>query len=950
MKYSFHPYKGYLSTKFRLYSNCGTEREVIIKRNSDSSVAKKKVIQPNMVETIVFDEPGEYTIEEKGSKQCIAQISVQDGYKFGGSSFKKAFLFEKNPWIFVVMHDRTYFHNRNTHKEYVEAISPDKIEYVSPSMVIMSNDKQDVKTLYSTDEEKPVQTFSDIIYKDERVIVWRLIDDEDKTELCVTKLDNLDNIEHFADTDDYMVLAEQHILYVHNQGKVLSVSFDNISVSNEIKYSGKFLNFLDTGYIVSAPCDGKIKVKSLHDDAEYEVQYEGTLVSLNGKIFVETRQAIKKINDFCQKEIPAIAVDVKFISLELFVSSNMFVYKEYVECLAFIDGKYIVNKITHLKDAHGNVLDTLKTNDTSVYRHNQLVCLLADNNIYVVGSKYGRFLKHTNIDKVYKTPYYLVCSINNESKIELYTINGNGYLCNVGSNKDVFSYDKIEQYGILKNINTSELYILESLNSIRQIGRFVCEFIPEVLIKTSSSMVIYSGGIISDLIFTALSEKGNYGLIKENDKFFLYTSKIESGIYKKAENYTSHIILNELYDDTSYSNVLLSEDGKHIFSMTKDNCKMLDVVTGETTCFGNLSFLSHINGIRPYFRMNQYRQVRFINPLSGLEIDTEEITQYNFVSPDGNLYADSRLEDYIEYYNLIENRIITKDEYKALNDYYGYTLGLDKETMTNRRKAFCQQHLNFFKNKFEEKGWRKRSDEEWLIYLLSIDETEHFLRLFIDFRGIALIRRTSNNAIANKIRLGDPLWFINYVAFSHDSRYVAIAGRYPNNLGQVYLTGRGGLLLVYDLKEDKEVYKQTNSYAVWLSAFSKDGYFAAYSSEPMSYLGSVPKTNDAIMKVEQMSFLTFSPDGQYVVLSKQGYVPWNNGQNPSWGHQPSCLVSVRKTDSVDNEIVKYDDLSDEGIEGLSNAKSVSSVSFSKDNTKLMMVGRDGVVIVRNTQL
>ena len=42
------------------------------------------------------------------------------------------------------MHDRTYFHNRNTGYEYMEAISPDKIEYVSPSMVIMSNLKQDV--------------------------------------------------------------------------------------------------------------------------------------------------------------------------------------------------------------------------------------------------------------------------------------------------------------------------------------------------------------------------------------------------------------------------------------------------------------------------------------------------------------------------------------------------------------------------------------------------------------------------------------------------------------------------------------------------------------------------------------------------------------------------------------------------------------------------------------
>ena len=376
--------------------------------------------------------------------------------------------------------------------------------------------------------------------------------------------------------------------------------------------------------------------------------------------------------------------------------------------------------------------------------------------------------------------------------------------------------------------------------------------------------------------------------------------------------------------------------------------------TGFVGCaeFGNLSFLRHINGIRPYFNRNQYRQVKFINPLSGMEIDTDAIAQYNFVSPDGNLYADSRLEEYIEYYNLIEERELTKEEYLALISYYCYDSHNQEcdqeETKYDKRMAFCQQHLEFFKNRLRLKGWRERSDEEWLdcltsekgVYRHSVD----FLQLFIDLRGIALIRRTSDNTIANKIKLGSPLWFLNYVAFSHDSRYVAIAGRYPNN------TGHGGLLLVYDLVEDEEVYKQTNGYAVWLSAFTKHGHFAAYSSEPTSYFRVVPKENDSVRKIDHFSFLTFSPDGRYVALSKQGYVAWNNGLNPNWGHQPSCLVSVRKTYSANEKIVEYEDLSDEGIEGTGKAKSVSSVSFSKDNSKLMMVGRDGVVIIRNTHL
>ena len=60
------------------------------------------------------------------------------------------------------------------------------------------------------------------------------------------------------------------------------------------------------------------------------------------------------------------------------------------------------------------------------------------------------------------------------------------------------------------------------------------------------------------------------------------------------------------------------------------------------------------------------------------------------------------------------------------------------------------------------------------------------------------------------------------------------------------------------------------------------------------------------------------------------------------------MVSIRKVDSPDDEITSYSDLSDEGIEKFK--RSVASVSFSNDNSRLMMVGRDGVMIVRNLHL
>lgn len=74
----------------------------------------------------------------------------------------------------------------------------------------------------------------------------------------------------------------------------MSVPFDDLLVKKETNYFGRFLTFLNTGYVVSAIRDGEIQVKSLKDDTEYRVHYEGSLASVNEKIFVDTNQVINQ--------------------------------------------------------------------------------------------------------------------------------------------------------------------------------------------------------------------------------------------------------------------------------------------------------------------------------------------------------------------------------------------------------------------------------------------------------------------------------------------------------------------------------------------------------------------------------------------------------------------------------------------------------------------------------
>ena len=61
-------------------------------------------------------------------------------------------------------------------------------------------------------------------------------------------------------------------------------------------------------------------------------------------------------------------------------------------------------------------------------------------------------------------------------------------------------------------------------------------------------------------------------------------------------------------------------------------------------------------------------------------------------------------------------------------------------------------------------------------------------------------------------------------------------------------------------------------------------------------------------------------------------------------------MDIRRTSDPDNELIRFSDLSEMGIADTFQSQSVSSVSFSNDNKKLLMVGKDGVVIVRNLHL
>ena len=185
-----------------------------------------------------------------------------------------------------------------------------------------------------------------------------------------------------------------------------------------------------------------------------------------------------------------------------------------------------------------------------------------------------------------------------------------------------------------------------------------------------------------------------------------------------------------------------------------------------------------------------------------------------------------------------------------------------------------------------------------------------------------------------------------------DNRYVAIA----SYMGH-------GLFILYDLLEDRKVIEEMPNRAVWNVAFSKNGLLYGYTSNPFTFfvnienLDILKKIEDT--KIDDRNFLTFSPDGQYMALSEQGYgskYDQFGNERGIWGHRPSSLVEILKSKNIDKILIQFNNLSEfnrsndpkeSGIEDTWKRHAVASVSFSKDNKKLMMVGEDGVIIIRN---
>ena len=968
MSTSVHPYKGYLNTQFRIFvtGENTVQFEVFAVEHEDGHAILEGTAEPNEPYNITLPYAGEFIAKfDNGTSH---KFRVEDGYRYGGNKFKTAYIFDDCPWAFVIMHDRTYFYNYKTRQSFVEPISPDEIEEISTKYVLFKNEKHKELTLFSLELQQPILWINNLAFRTKNAIGW-IDQGKDGSKVLIIYSLEKQRIVRRITCDKYLIDKSINALYYHSSGEIHKVDCSTTFEDTKIyQYNAwqQFITFINLHYAVSyAHAQNKLYLFDLLNGEERgEINVIGNLARINDVSLINITDKIHdfRVFDFSSFPIKEAIIKAVYSEIEIYpcpreweTSENCWgkfiaLYSEKVTTLKVSQGIYqnefTQHSETHIKSIGGNFLQEINLlNGNASYTEKYFIYYNASESL-VIPRFYPRHISYDKEHRVLVADSCIIKKLDNEIRI----LNRDGFWDVSLEGKFDASY--FVDFKILKSESDGNYYHLNGT----KLGKSMSYSVYPTKHIEIGGYIIFPGGkyVEYDRCPQCVSPLRRLSLSVDD-------SGVSISSIRDYRVTTTSQILQDIFDTQHFSNVLLDENGQQFIYRDNQQIKMIDLANGTTTEFENLSYINHINGIRPFVRISETSQAILINPIDGQPIDVALLQEYQFISPDKKLFADKILDKYIEYYDKIKKRLISKEEFNQyLEKFCKNWLGKGDSIVQNRL-AFINEHYDFLRSQLIVRypTYKSKTREE-IIHVLCDTESSNdwFIGLFIDLRGVAVIKRISNNEEVARIPLGRPLWFLNYVSFSKDSRYVAIAGRYPN--GSSY----GGLFLVYDLVEQQTIIDNKSSYAVWTTAFADDDMVAAYTSTPNSFVGSITNPPEIVLEDEKflkdemfnvrgVNFLTFSPDGKYFACSHQGYLCYKQPDGTKrvcWGHQPSSLVSIRTVSNPKKEILAFYDLSEEGIADTNSKQSVASVSFSNDNSRIMMVGRNGVVVVRNINL
>lgn len=948
MSISIHPHIGFQNTDFKIVSDKETILGIGIIRIADEfgNQCKNK-----NVSFIYNEESGSLQFKESGTLQITLfsdekgpitnTIIVKDAIRLGGSILKEGYVFDETPWCFIVMHDRMYFYNRETRESFLENISPDNIKVVSNSIVIFFNDNDKDAMLFSLERREVIGNFNNVIYFTEDTLFSAPeYGDNENREMLAVRFSNIVDYRKNFIYDHYSFNLEKGQLYIHRDNCITVYDIESLEEVKHFLSIGKFIKFLDNKYVIEYVQDNycEIWLSELYSGKTTRIHMEYPVFSICD---IETRS--QDVNDLIQ-EISTL--DKGHISSASITVINTIVKEIY----AINDDIYVLSSdrtisvpsrkvswTNEMLTCNNHLLD-LSFSHPRCKVNNGLLYMSEGGKTYIL--RHGIVVYKTT-DEIYVTDKVILFCNKEEDKIMVYYLlpskESTGCLKKIinkeGTNYLKWDLSAFKDYNVicdysrniciyLSGLDTEEWAHNQKVVGEKDLGYFKNNangFVKNNVIDKGK--FIWRNNVPDEMINYSQSLK--YGLSKVDGKISLITFDLLDN-----DSYKIQTILQGLYDTTEYRNVVFSDNGRFVLYREKGKNILMDTLNNKKVPFDLQNYVTSVNGYRSMLGFDPNGEPRIIDPMTLSYVDGWDNKKYTFHSPNGELYANKDFSKDNRYYNLLDKTYISKEKVDKYKEQYDFSLFSDDQEKSQKkklRKKFIEENVDFF-------------EEKNINYLLSMYK---FSESFIELRNFLYVYSSHDDSFVEEIQLGSKLWFLNYISFSYDSRYIGIVGRFQYDANDVQ-----GLLLIYDLKGHKEVFRKTDSYAVWNIAFTKHYDWAAYSSSPTTYIGNAAE-KEVNETISGKSFLTFSVDGKYMALSEQGYVAFASGYN-CWGHIPSTKVYIYDVTNKKPVHPEINDLSDNGIDSLGEAnRTVAAVSFSSNNDKIMMSGSDGVIIIRN---
>lgn len=459
-------------------------------------------------------------------------------------------------------------------------------------------------------------------------------------------------------------------------------------------------------------------------------------------------------------------------------------------------------------------------------------------------------------------------------------------------------------------------------------------------------------------------------ILGESESGKIVLTKGENGIFiHYLDKDKKFRILQNLFDNSNYANAYFTSDGKNVFLRINNKEAQLlgldDLTTEPFEVDGfTLAKNEGYNGYNPEVSLSTNRSPVWRDPVTLNFIPEDEMSNHIFKSPNGKYVAKTQMATVL--FNRLTKSEMTSNEVNEIKEKYNWGFNTSKEEkniIIERRKHLAKQSdkkdlfgkiIEKYQNLYsdienEEEREKKRSK-------LIEDNIERFLTkecdfssLIIDRLGYVCYRKNECDSKEKKLLIGRSVYFLNYVSFSYDSKYLSFAAKMKTD---EFRFSQEGVFEVFDLEKEEIVNRAENIHnhqlwAVWMTMFSKNGDVAFYDSCANAYLKHKVDNYNDTEEACGKSLLCFSPSGKFIVFSDQNYIDYTHHPNGNWGHQPSGNVYIHSVENFSECLEQYNDLG-EGISGVATkAGNVSSVSFSQDETKLLIVGNDGVVVIRN---